>query len=51
MYDNAEHLNMSYPSNLTSEEQLDFVTDTASVRLFLNIHAFELSEFIVVRPI
>ncbi|KAM6919518.1 nicastrin [Lycodopsis pacificus] len=29
MYDNAEHLNISYPSNLTLEEQLDFVTDTA----------------------
>ncbi|XP_068587556.1 nicastrin [Cebidichthys violaceus] len=29
MYDTAEHLNISYPSNLTAEEQLDFVTDTA----------------------
>ncbi|KAK9538522.1 hypothetical protein VZT92_003685 [Zoarces viviparus] len=29
MYDNAEHLNISYPSNLTLEEQLEFVTDTA----------------------
>lgn len=28
MYDNAEYLNISYPSNLTSVEQLD-VTDTA----------------------
>ncbi|XP_074508186.1 nicastrin [Sebastes fasciatus] len=29
MYDNAEYLNVSYPPNLTPEEQLDFVTDTA----------------------
>ncbi|XP_039998619.1 nicastrin [Xiphias gladius] len=29
MYDNAEYLNISYPSNLTPEEQLEFVTDTA----------------------
>ncbi|XP_076600888.1 nicastrin [Chaetodon auriga] len=29
MYDNAEYLNVSYPPNLTAEEQLEFVTDTA----------------------
>ncbi|XP_070775045.1 nicastrin isoform X2 [Enoplosus armatus] len=29
MYDNAEYLNISYPPNLTPEEQLEFVTDTA----------------------
>ncbi|KAM6989230.1 nicastrin [Tautogolabrus adspersus] len=29
MYDTAEYLNISYPSNLTPEEQLEFVTDTA----------------------
>uniref|UniRef100_A0A8C9ZWL6 Nicastrin n=1 Tax=Sander lucioperca TaxID=283035 RepID=A0A8C9ZWL6_SANLU len=29
MYDNAEYLNISYPPNLTPEEQLVFVTDTA----------------------
>uniref|UniRef100_A0A3Q1EQ29 Nicastrin n=1 Tax=Acanthochromis polyacanthus TaxID=80966 RepID=A0A3Q1EQ29_9TELE len=29
MYDNAEYLNVSYPPNLTPEEQLEFVTDTA----------------------
>ncbi|XP_069565046.1 LOW QUALITY PROTEIN: nicastrin [Brachyistius frenatus] len=29
MYDNAEYLNVSYPLNLTPEEQLDFITDTA----------------------
>ncbi|XP_047446095.1 nicastrin isoform X2 [Mugil cephalus] len=29
MYDNQEYLNLSYPPNLTPEEQLDFVTDTA----------------------
>uniref|UniRef100_A0AAQ6ANF8 Nicastrin n=1 Tax=Amphiprion ocellaris TaxID=80972 RepID=A0AAQ6ANF8_AMPOC len=29
MYDNAEYLNVSYPPNLTPEEQLKFVTDTA----------------------
>ncbi|KAL7386831.1 hypothetical protein ABVT39_014422 [Epinephelus coioides] len=29
MYDNAEYLNVSYPSNLSPEEQLDFLTDTA----------------------
>lgn len=31
MYDNAEYLNISYPTNLTTEEQLEFVTDTAKV--------------------
>lgn len=31
MYDNAEYLNVSYPVNLTPEEQLDIVTDTAKV--------------------
>ncbi|XP_078119910.1 nicastrin [Sander vitreus] len=30
MYDNAEYLNISYPPNLTPEEQLVFVTDTAT---------------------
>lgn len=29
MYDNAEYLNISYPPNMTPEEQLDHVTDTA----------------------
>ncbi|XP_049888923.1 nicastrin [Epinephelus moara] len=29
MYDNAEYLNVSYPSNLSPEEQLEFLTDTA----------------------
>ncbi|XP_059200142.1 nicastrin [Centropristis striata] len=29
MYDNAEYLNMSYPPNLTPEEQLEFLTETA----------------------
>ncbi|XP_056913660.1 nicastrin [Takifugu flavidus] len=29
MYDNAEYLKVSYPSNMTQEEQLDFLTDTA----------------------
>ncbi|XP_070701693.1 nicastrin [Pempheris klunzingeri] len=29
MYDDAEYLNISYPPNLTPEEQLEFVTDTA----------------------
>ncbi|XP_054482350.1 nicastrin [Anoplopoma fimbria] len=29
MYDNPEFLNISYPSNLTAEEQLEFVTETA----------------------
>uniref|UniRef100_A0A8C4E017 Nicastrin n=1 Tax=Dicentrarchus labrax TaxID=13489 RepID=A0A8C4E017_DICLA len=29
MYDNAEYLNISYPPNMTPEEQLEFVTDTA----------------------
>ncbi|XP_028284046.1 nicastrin [Parambassis ranga] len=29
MFDNAEYLNVSYPPNLTPEEQLEFVTDTA----------------------
>ncbi|XP_041660151.1 nicastrin [Cheilinus undulatus] len=29
MYDNAEYLNISYPQNLTAEEQLEFVTETA----------------------
>uniref|UniRef100_A0A8C7JSA4 Nicastrin n=1 Tax=Oncorhynchus kisutch TaxID=8019 RepID=A0A8C7JSA4_ONCKI len=28
-YDNAAHLNLTYPSNLSPEEQLEFVTDTA----------------------
>uniref|UniRef100_A0A8P4GFV9 Nicastrin n=1 Tax=Dicentrarchus labrax TaxID=13489 RepID=A0A8P4GFV9_DICLA len=31
MYDNAEYLNISYPPNMTPEEQLEFVTDTAKV--------------------
>ncbi|XP_008293241.1 nicastrin [Stegastes partitus] len=29
MYDNAEYLSISYPPNLTPEEQLEFVTETA----------------------
>ncbi|CAJ1072853.1 nicastrin [Xyrichtys novacula] len=29
MYDNAEYLNVTYPPNLTPEEQLEFVTDVA----------------------
>ncbi|KAM7379705.1 hypothetical protein PAMP_005239 [Pampus punctatissimus] len=29
MFDNPEYLNVSYPPNLTPEEQLEFVTDTA----------------------
>ncbi|XP_029310009.1 LOW QUALITY PROTEIN: nicastrin [Cottoperca gobio] len=29
MFDNADYLNISYPPNLTPEEQLEFVTDTA----------------------
>ncbi|XP_061696192.1 nicastrin [Syngnathoides biaculeatus] len=29
MYDNAEYLSVSYPQNMTEEEQLQFVTDTA----------------------
>ncbi|XP_077372211.1 nicastrin [Festucalex cinctus] len=29
LYDNAEYLRVSYPQNLTQEEQLQFVTDTA----------------------
>lgn len=40
MYDNAEYLNVSYPPNLTPEEQLEFVTDTAKVFLSLTIHVF-----------
>uniref|UniRef100_A0A673X1S5 Nicastrin n=1 Tax=Salmo trutta TaxID=8032 RepID=A0A673X1S5_SALTR len=28
-YDDAAHLNLTYPSNLSPEEQLEFVTDTA----------------------
>ncbi|XP_074545623.1 nicastrin [Halichoeres trimaculatus] len=30
MYDTAENLNISYPPNLTPEEQLEYVTDTAN---------------------
>uniref|UniRef100_A0AAQ6AMM0 Nicastrin n=1 Tax=Amphiprion ocellaris TaxID=80972 RepID=A0AAQ6AMM0_AMPOC len=37
MYDNAEYLNVSYPPNLTPEEQLKFVTDTAKVILLLTV--------------
>ena len=41
MYDNAEYLNVSYPPNLTPEEQLEFVTDTAKVLpLITNIHCY-----------
>ncbi|XP_034410703.1 nicastrin [Cyclopterus lumpus] len=29
MYDNAEYLNISYPPDLTPDEQLEYVTDTA----------------------
>ena len=35
MYDNAEYLNISYPSNMTQEEQLDFLTDTAKVLMLI----------------
>uniref|UniRef100_A0A8C4E269 Nicastrin n=1 Tax=Dicentrarchus labrax TaxID=13489 RepID=A0A8C4E269_DICLA len=35
MYDNAEYLNISYPPNMTPEEQLEFVTDTAKVTRLL----------------
>ncbi|CAJ1072854.1 nicastrin [Xyrichtys novacula] len=39
MYDNAEYLNVTYPPNLTPEEQLEFVTDVAKVRQQItNIH-------------
>lgn len=45
MYDNAEYLNVSYPTNLTAEEQLEFVTDTAKVfvplteiQMFICVH-------------
>uniref|UniRef100_A0A8C2ZJB0 Nicastrin n=1 Tax=Cyclopterus lumpus TaxID=8103 RepID=A0A8C2ZJB0_CYCLU len=31
MYDNAEYLNISYPPDLTPDEQLEYVTDTAKV--------------------
>lgn len=37
MYDNAEYLNI-YPSNMTQEEQLDFLTDTAKVLLINFTH-------------
>lgn len=43
MYDNAEYLNISYPPNMTPEEQLDHVTDTAKVLLLItNIHHFHM---------
>lgn len=35
MYDNAEYLNVSYPPNMTQEEQLDFLTDTAKVLMLI----------------
>lgn len=43
MYDNAEHLNISYPPGLTPEEQLEYVTDTAKVFLLMciSIHMVE----------
>lgn len=31
MFDNTDYLNVSYPPDLTPEEQLNFVTDTAKV--------------------
>lgn len=31
MYDNNEYLNVSYPTDLTPDQQLEFVTDTAKV--------------------
>uniref|UniRef100_A0A7N8XVE5 Nicastrin n=1 Tax=Mastacembelus armatus TaxID=205130 RepID=A0A7N8XVE5_9TELE len=37
MYDNAEYLNVSYPPNLSPEEQLEFVTDTAKFILFSTV--------------
>lgn len=42
MYDNAEYLKVSYPSNMTQEEQFDFLTDTAKVSLC----TFVLQEFL-----
>uniref|UniRef100_A0A3Q2NWT4 Nicastrin n=1 Tax=Fundulus heteroclitus TaxID=8078 RepID=A0A3Q2NWT4_FUNHE len=35
MFDNADSLKMSYPPNLTPEEQLNYVTDTAKVRAYM----------------
>ncbi|XP_061775554.1 nicastrin [Nerophis ophidion] len=29
MYDNADYLSLSYPQNMTQEEQLEFITETA----------------------
>lgn len=31
MYDNPEYLNMSYPPNMTAEEQVEYITDAAKV--------------------
>lgn len=45
MYDNAEYLNVSYPPNLTPEEQLEFVTDTAKVLLLLTIYIHNIHVF------
>uniref|UniRef100_A0A673ABB9 Nicastrin n=1 Tax=Sphaeramia orbicularis TaxID=375764 RepID=A0A673ABB9_9TELE len=36
MYDNAEYLNISYPSNLTADEQLEHITETATVPFTLS---------------
>ena len=33
MYDNAEYMNLSYPPNLTPQEQLEHVTERAKVFL------------------
>lgn len=46
MYDNAEYLKVSYPSNMTQEDQLDFLTDTAKVSFCL----LSLQEFLHVWP-
>uniref|UniRef100_A0AAQ5ZN35 Nicastrin n=1 Tax=Amphiprion ocellaris TaxID=80972 RepID=A0AAQ5ZN35_AMPOC len=47
MYDNAEYLNVSYPPNLTPEEQLKFVTDTAKVILLLTVFKCVLWRFLI----
>lgn len=40
LYDNAEYLNVTYPPNLTPEEQLEYVTDTAKVLLPWSMHCY-----------
>ena len=34
MYDNVEYLNLTFPAGLTPEQQFNYVTDTAKVRLY-----------------